>query len=99
MSNAFEQALAEATNHHRAGRLAAAEQIYRALLSRDPNHPQALALLGLIAHQVGRHDDAVTLISRSIAFAPNDPASHNNLGEAHRAAGRRGEAIACYRAA
>ena len=62
----LDRALQLALQHHRAGRLAEAEPIYRQVLARQPDHPDALHLLGLIAHQVGRHADAKALIERAI---------------------------------
>ena len=60
-------ALAIAVQHHQAGRLRAAEQIYRQVLAVDPNHAaDALHLLGVIAIQVGRYDSAVEHIKRAI---------------------------------
>ena len=61
MSNAttdsvITQAIQRAMLHHQAGRLAQAEDGYRFVLSRQPNHPKALEMLGVIAHQVGRND-------------------------------------------
>ena len=50
------QALQIAIQHHRPGRLADAERVYRQILAASPNHADALRSLGLIAHQVGRHD-------------------------------------------
>ena len=47
------QAFAAAVQHHQAGRLAQAEQFYRAILANQPNHPDALHLLGVIANQGG----------------------------------------------
>ena len=47
------EALAIAVQHHQAGRLQAAEQIYRQILAVEPNHADAIHLLGVIAHQVG----------------------------------------------
>ena len=38
--------LNEAVEHHRAGRLFEAEEIYRRILAVDPDHPFALCLLG-----------------------------------------------------
>ena len=44
--------------HHQAGRLELAEEIYRRILAVEPNHPDALHLLGVVAHQAGKHDGA-----------------------------------------
>jgi predicted O-linked N-acetylglucosamine transferase (SPINDLY family) len=93
------EALAIAIQHHQAGRLQAAEQIYRQILAVEPNHVDALHLLGLLAHHVGRHDVAVEHIGRAIALKGNVAAFHNNLGEAYRALQRIPQAVACYRRA
>ena len=60
------EALAIAIQHHQAGRLQAAEQIYRQILAVEPNHADAWHLLGVIAHQVGKHQIAVEYIGRAI---------------------------------
>jgi protein O-GlcNAc transferase len=62
---------AVAANHHRAGQLAQAEQIYRGILAREPKNADALHLLGILANQIGRHQEAFDLISQAIAIKPN----------------------------
>ena len=93
------EALAIAVQHHQAGRLQAAEQIYRQILAIEPNQPDALHLLGVIAHQLGKHEVAVEYIGRAIRLQGNAAFYHNNLGEAYRALRRMSEATACYRRA
>jgi tetratricopeptide (TPR) repeat protein len=88
--------LTTAVEHHRGGRLSQAEQHYRQVLAANPRQPDALQLLGVIAHQVGKHEAAVELISQAIALSGAQPTYHNNLGEAYRALGRLQEAVACY---
>ncbi len=61
-SMTIQQAYASAVQHHQAGRLQQAEQIYRQILAQQPARADALHLLGLIAYQVGRHEAAVDLI-------------------------------------
>jgi predicted O-linked N-acetylglucosamine transferase (SPINDLY family) len=95
VSQAFAMAMAE----HQAGRLGAAEQIYRRILAADPQHADALHLLGVIAHQVGNHAGAVSYISQAIQRDSAKATYHNNLGEAYRALGRFSEAIPCYQQA
>ncbi len=92
-------ALAIAIRHHQDGRLQAAEQLYRQILAVEPDHPDALHLLGVIAQQAGKHEQAVEYIERAIALDANQPLFHNNLGEAYRALRRIPDAIACYRRA
>ena len=51
-------AIHAAVGHHQAGRLPQAEAIYRQILLVAPNHPDALHLSGLIAHQAGKYEMA-----------------------------------------
>jgi len=74
------QAITEAVAHHQAGRLNQAELIYRQILAAVPNHPDALHLLGLIAHDVGKQDVAEGLVKQAIAIAPGQVHYHNSLG-------------------
>jgi protein O-GlcNAc transferase len=79
--------LAEAASHHQAGRLAAAERLYRRILAADPKHIDSLHLLGLIAHQTGHSDKALELIGRAIALNGADPELHNDIGGIHQSLG------------
>ncbi len=78
-----------------AGKLAQAEISCSHAVSQDPRHAEALHLLGVIAHQLGR-TDAVTLMRRAVAAQPDDPAYHNNLGFLLEANGEYAEATRCY---
>ena len=93
------EALARAIQLHQASRLQAAEQIYRQILQAEPAHADAMHLLGLIAHQVGKHEIAVGAIERAIELKEHVPVFHSNLGEVYRALQRIPEAVACYRRA
>jgi tetratricopeptide (TPR) repeat protein len=93
------EALAIAVQHHQAGRLQAAEQIYRQILAVEPNRAHAWHLLGVVAHQVGRHGIAVEYIGRAIELNGTEADFHNNLGEVYRALRRIPEAAACCRRA
>src|SRR5471030_3326155 len=55
-----------ALEHHRAGRLAEAAQIYQRILEQDPNQPDALHLMGNAACQLG--DAALDVGSTSAHF-------------------------------
>ena len=94
----IEQALQMAQQHHQAGQLAQAEALYRQILQQDPNHSDALHLLGMVAYQMGRNESAVDLIGRSIALQPH-PEACRNLGVALAAQGQLDAAIAAYRQA
>jgi len=93
----IQQAFDLAFQHHQAGRLREAEQLYRQILAQHPAHIDALYLLGVLAHQVGRHDAAVDLIQRVIAIRPNWPEACFHLGDALNHLGRADQAIAAYR--
>jgi len=93
------EAFQQAVRHHQAGRLAAAEQVYRQILTVEPGHAGALHLLGVIAFQSGRHDMALECIGRAIAIDPRQATFHCNLGEVHRAQGQVKLAQSCYEAA
>jgi len=91
--------LGQALAHHRAGRLAEAERLYRQVLELDPHHGDALHLLGMLAGQSGRHGTAAELIRRAIAVNGGQPYYHLHLGLAARNLGRLDEAEASYRRA
>lgn len=89
MSQAFNRAV----QLHRAGNLDGAELVYRQLLDDDPNHADALHLLGVIAHQRGNPGRAVTLIRRAVAIDGTNPIYHCNLAESCRVSGDLSEAV------
>jgi predicted O-linked N-acetylglucosamine transferase (SPINDLY family) len=93
------EAFAIALQHHQAGRLDVAEQIYRQILAAEPNHADSLQLLGLIAYQVGQFATALDLIGKAVALNPLADVYQNNLGLTYRALGRTDEAITAFRRA
>ncbi len=92
----IEQTLAVATEHHRAGRTAEAERLYREVLASAPGQPDALHLLGVIALQGGRAAEAVDLIGQAVAGDAGSPLLHANLGHALHAVGRTREAALSF---
>ena len=78
---------------HQQGKLAEAERIYEEVLRQQPNHFDALHLLGIIALQTGRTERAVELIRRAIGLNAKIAAAHSNLGNgATRSEASRGSA-------
>jgi protein O-GlcNAc transferase len=94
-----EQAIRRALEYHRSGQLGPAEAIYRQVLEREPDHPDALNLLGLLAHQVGKSEAAIQLIARAIAIDDRNPGYHNNIGLVYRALRQSDKAEAAFRQA
>ena len=89
--------LNEAVAHHQAGRLAEAEEIYRRILVGNPNHPEALCLLGTLAYMVGENEAALELLTQSIAADPNYADALNNKGACLKSLGRHEEAVVCIK--
>jgi tetratricopeptide (TPR) repeat protein len=88
-----------AIQHHQLGRLHEAARSYQSILARNPNHPDALHLLGVVAHQLGQNQQAAELISRAIVIRPASPAYYANLAEVWRALGQIDKAMECCRTA
>ena len=96
---AAETVLASALDHHRAGDLKKACDLYRKILKSAPRHAEALHLLGLATLELGKAGRAAQLIGKAAALAPGNTLYRINLGEAYRLAGKPEEAAAAYRAA
>ncbi len=93
------EALAIAFQHHQAGRLQAAEQIYRQILALQPNHAVGWYLLGVIARQLGQHAVAVEYMGRAITLSPDVASYRVDCGNSLKEQGKLDEAVACYRRA
>jgi tetratricopeptide (TPR) repeat protein len=91
--------IARAIELHRAGDLLQAESLYRGILQKQPDHADALHLLGMLRHADGDPRDAERLIRRAISIHPNQPVYHSNLGIVLAAAGKLTEATDAYRRA
>src|SRR4051812_34889992 len=64
------EAFALAFQYHQAGQLAPAEQLYCQILDVEPNHADALQLLGEIAYRCGHNESARELISKAVQLNP-----------------------------
>ena len=87
------EALTAAIQHHQAGRLQAAEEIYRQILAAEPNQADAWHLLGVINAQTGNHQLAVEYIYRALTVKPDWAEAQANLGNALREQGKLDEAV------
>lgn len=83
---------------HQNGMLEEAGLIYEKILIKDPEHSDAMNLLGLIALQKKEYPQAIDLINKAIAVSPrnNVPEFHANLGHALQQEGLLDESIACF---
>jgi len=91
-----DQTLQLALQHHQAGRFPQAEALYRQILAQQPDHPEALHLLGVLAGQVDHMEDAIGLIRRAIALNPTSPVYHTNLAAFLLRQGKLEESAAAY---
>ena len=78
----LQRQLEQGIEHHKAGRGEEAERVYRAVLSKVPNQPDALNLLGVLAMEAGNNDAAFDFLERAVLARPKDPAILNNYGNA-----------------
>jgi len=99
MTGPTEAPLAQAVAFHRRGDLGEAARRYRALLREDPQHFQALLLLGRLLHEEGCHDEALMLAGRALRIDPGSFEALMQQGLALRALGRLADAALSYEAA
>jgi predicted O-linked N-acetylglucosamine transferase (SPINDLY family) len=88
--------LAEATEHHLAGRRLEAEAACRTVLAREADNAEALHLLGLLVLESGDAAAGRDLLVRAVAKQPWKSTLHSDLGLAYRALGEADSAIACF---
>jgi protein O-GlcNAc transferase len=88
----IDQMLQQALQHQNAGRVAAAEGLYRQILGRYPNQPDAWHLLGTLAYAGGNVDIALEYIGYAISLRPAAE-YYFNYGNMSLAAKRVDEAI------
>jgi tetratricopeptide (TPR) repeat protein len=72
--------LSRAAGLLRAGRLREAERACRRILAAKPDHARALHLLALVAERAGRKPDAVALLQRAVACAPEEVVREIGIG-------------------
>jgi tetratricopeptide (TPR) repeat protein len=87
-NGALKETLTAAHKAYGSGDLRQAEALCRRSLSLAPEQPDALALLALIAHRVGKLDDAIHLLQQALRVGPARAADYSNLCEMLRQAGR-----------
>ncbi len=89
----IEQALALASRHQAAGRLAEAEALLKKILQVSPGNPYALHTLGIVAHMAGKTDVAAKLVEQAIKNKGDVPLFHSNLAEMYRLLKRLDDAV------
>ncbi|MBM3202665.1 tetratricopeptide repeat protein [Candidatus Woesearchaeota archaeon] len=65
---------------HQQSAFVAAASVYREILDSDPDHYDALQLLGALAVQMGLFESALQCLDRAIALRPDYADAHSNRG-------------------
>ncbi|MDH3747366.1 MAG: sulfotransferase [Gammaproteobacteria bacterium] len=91
--------LAHAAEHHKAGRIEDATELYKEVLRDNPNNVDALRMLGIIAYSVSDIDEAERLFRRAVKLAPDFVNAIIDLGNTLKDQNRFEEAIDCFRQA
>ena len=73
----------KALSYQREGKLIEAERIYNEVLKINPNQPDAMHLLGMIACSNQNYDRAIKLINDAILLNPKEADYHTNLSSAY----------------
>jgi tetratricopeptide (TPR) repeat protein len=92
-----EQLIGQANAEYQAGQLYNVERLCRQALSQGADGFEVLYLLGSTCHALGKLQDAVVCLQRSVGLQPNFAPAHGNLGNALKGLGRFQEAADCYR--
>lgn len=82
----------QATTAYQQGRPVDAEVICKQILARDPAHPAALNILGILYQASGNHRLAVKMLAKAVAANDLDAACHYNIGTSYQVLGDRAAA-------
>ena len=96
--------LQEVLNHaislHQAGQIRQAAGLYQKIISScKGQHPQAMQLLGTALGQLNEHPNAIDMLQKALALAPESPQGHYALAMSLRATGQRKTAISHFKSA
>jgi predicted TPR repeat methyltransferase len=94
-----EEALQIAIQLQQDARFEEADVVYREILKVDPSNPRALHFAGVLAHQLGRSNEAAQLIEKSLSLVPDVADWYSNLGIVLQESGHLDEAIVAYQRA
>lgn len=81
---------------HQQGNLDLARSVYEQVLTLQPQHFDALHLLGVIEHQNHRYQRGIDLITKALNVKPDSPGAWCNLGMPLAELGRYEDALICY---
>src|SRR6185436_16309633 len=82
------QLLTEGKRHHQAGNLPAAQHFYQQVLTRQPDHLEALHMLGVVAIMSNQAEVAIDLFGKVLSVAPKQMLLRLQLAQAMMKTGR-----------
>src|SRR5690349_17888564 len=85
--------LSAAIKKQQSGMLREAERDYRKILQLQPNHQDALHLLGICLGQQGKNKEAEELIKKAISINQNNPQFYANIAVIYKNMGRPDEVM------
>lgn len=91
--------LHQALQKHQTGDLAGAAPLYQQALKANPQHPDALHLLGFLLHQAGKPAEGLKLVDAAIAIAPRQSSFRSNKARILQRLGHQTEADTAFRMA
>jgi tetratricopeptide (TPR) repeat protein len=80
IENTYKVAIERALEFCKAENYEVAEVILRQLLRCDPEHEEAIHLLGSVRHKLGDYEESLKLFSQLEAMDKDNPEYHNDLG-------------------
>ena len=95
----LEQAYTLVIENFNSSRYQEVERLCNAILQAEPNHVNAINVLGVVAQRVNRHDMAVELFGRAINIDPKQAYLHHNLGHSLVVLGQFAKAVAALKIA
>jgi hypothetical protein len=87
-----QETMSQARQAHRAGRIDEATSRYQEILSANPDHAEAMHLLGLALLHAGKTDEAIQTMRRAMDLDSSRSEYHFNLGSALAAQWKQAEA-------
>jgi tetratricopeptide (TPR) repeat protein len=90
------QAIQRAAQLHRQGELGRAEALYTAILAAQPDHFDALNMLGVLRFQQGRDVEALDYMRAALKVRPTAVAVMSGIGLIHARLNQPAEALASY---
>ncbi|MFS8859858.1 tetratricopeptide repeat protein [Synechococcus sp. H60.1] len=99
MRTEIQELLERAFRHHRSGELDQAEKCYLEILSLEPNQPDAIQYLGILAYQQEQYVKSVEWLERCVSLGQRSASLYTNLGVAYEKLNRPERAIECYQQA